>query len=138
MNKCTILDILTVNFRSITAHEIFCAKKPCSAAAIVIAALGVPNAHAQAPIRDRSESATPVEGARRAADVAGNALTAAESRAKIAAERRKKAEAVLVEANNELEAARQEANAAISEVAKARKADAEARAALGKLLEARK
>jgi len=138
MNKCTILGILTMNFRSIAAYDTFCAKKLCSAIAIMFASLGIPNAYAQAPIRDRSESATPVEGARRAADVAGNALTAAESRAKIAAERRKKAEAALVEANNELEAARQEANAATSEVAKARRADAEARAALGKLLEARK
>ena len=138
MNKCTILGTLPKSFRSIAAHNIFCAKKLCSATAIIFASLGFPNAHAQAPIRDRSESATPVEGARRAADVASNALTAAENRAKIAAERKKKAEAVLVEAHNELEAARQEATSATSEVAKARKADAEARAALGKLLEARK
>lgn len=138
MNKCTVLGIFAINFKSIAVLKVFCAKKLCSVAAITIAALGIPNAHSQAPIRDRSEAATPVEGARRAADVAGHALTAAESRAKIAAERRKKAEAALVEANNEMEAARREANAATSEVAKTRKADAEARAALAKLLEARK
>ena len=138
MNKCTILVNLATDFRIIAARASFHAKKPCAAAAILLACVGSQPSHAQAPILDRSESAAPVDGARRAADVARNALATAESRANAAAERRKKAEAALIEANTELEAARKEASAAASEVARARKADAEARAALGRLLEARK
>jgi chromosome segregation ATPase len=71
-----------------------------------------------------------VEGARRAADVAANALAAAESRLNLASERHKKAEAALTEAQRELEAARRESASASAEVTKALKVDAEARAAL--------
>jgi len=138
MNKRTILVNFPPNFGDFAVRPIFYAKKMCAATSIMLICAGSQPSHAQAPIRDRSESATPVVGARRAADVAGNALTAAESRAKVASERRKKAEAALIEANNELEAARKEAGAAASELARARQADAEARAALGRLLDARK
>ena len=137
MNKCTTYVHMANDMSPITARTGRYAKKLCGAVAMTLVSIAASVSHAQAPIRDRSESAAPVEGARRAADVAANALTAAETRANIASERRKKAEAALIEAQRELEAARQESTAATAEVTKTRKADAEARAALGKLLDAR-
>jgi hypothetical protein len=137
MNKCTDLVTSKIWGSPIPVRQRHHAKKLCGATTLIILNFAVAFSYAQAPIRDRSESATPVEGARRAADVAGNALAAAESRSKLASERHKKAEAALTEAQSELEAARRESASASAEVTKARKADAEARAALGKVLESR-
>jgi len=137
MNKCTDLVTAKTWAGPIPVRQRLHAKKLCGATTLVFLSFAANFAYAQAPIRDRSESAAPVEGARRAADVAANALAAAESRLNLASERHKKAEAALTEAQRELDAARRESASASAEVTKARKVDAEARAALGKLLDSR-
>lgn len=95
-------------------------------------------APAQAPVRERSETATPLEGARRAADVARNELAAAQRARDNADLRLKKAEEALAAAQKELAAARADATAAAAAVSQARTADEQARAALAKALDGRK
>lgn len=95
-------------------------------------------AHAQAPIRDRSEAVSPIDGARRAADRANDALTAAENRINAAKARAGKAEQALAAAGKEQEAAKIEQAAAESELLRARKAESEAREALARAIDARK
>jgi hypothetical protein len=114
------------------------AKKLCGTSVLIALSLCTTSLHAQAPVRDRSEAASPVDGARRAADAARDSLATAESRSSAAATRRKKADAALAGAKREVEAARQDEAAATTEILRARKADEDARAALGKLLELRK
>ena len=111
----------------------------CLKAAITTLALAAClMAHAQAPIRDRSEAVSPIDGARRAADRANDALTAAENRINGAKARAGKAEQALAAAGKEQEAAKIEQAAAESELLRARKADSEAREALARAIDARK
>ena len=111
----------------------------CLKAAITSLALAVClTAHAQAPIRDRSEAVSPIDGARRAADRANDALTAAENRINAAQARADKAKQALAAAGKEQEAANIEQAAAASELLRARKADSEAREALARAIDARK
>ncbi|MBL8384678.1 MAG: hypothetical protein JNM90_16470 [Burkholderiales bacterium] len=90
---------------------------------------------AQAPVRDRSESVTPLEGARRAADVARDNLEAAQHRQEAALARQRKADEALAAAQKEQAAARDEGAAAAAALAAARKAEADAREALARTLE---
>lgn len=109
-----------------------------SMAALALLLIGVGVAHSQAPIRERSEAVSGIDGARRAADVARNGLVAADSRHAEASARVKKAEDGLLAAQKEIEAARTEKAAADRAQEAARKADDEARAALARALDARK
>ena len=102
-----------------------------------VAMVGASSVDAQAPIRDRSESVTPLAAARRSADAAHAALKAAETRVAEARERAKRADDALKAARAEDEAARAEAKAATAELERARKDDESARARLAKVLEAR-
>lgn len=96
------------------------------------------DAWAQAPIRERSEPATGVEGLRRVASTTRNELAAAEARVKSAQAEQKRAEAVYAAAAKELAAARSETERAQAEQAAARAADQEARAALNRALEGKR
>ena len=109
-----------------------------SMAALVLLFIGMGVAHAQAPIRERSEPVSGLDGARRAADVARNGLVAADSRHAEATARVKKAEDGLLAAQKEIEAARTEKAAADRAQEAARKANEQARAALARALDARK
>ena len=108
------------------------------AAALVLMLVGLGMAHSQAPIRERSEAVSGIDGARRAADVARNGLVAADARQTEAIARVKKAEDTLLAAQKEIEAARSEKAAAERAQEAARTADESARAALARALDARK
>lgn len=109
-----------------------------SMAALVLVLFGMDMAHSQAPIRERSEAVSGIDGARRAADAARNGLAAADSRHAEANARVKNAEDGLLAAQKEIEAARPERAAAERAQEAARKADEQARAALARALDARK
>ena len=103
-----------------------------------LALIGCLAAHAQAPIRERGEAVSPIDGARRAADRASDALASAENRRSAAQARIAKAEQALAAARKEQDAANIEHAAAESELIRARKSEAEAREALVRALDARK
>ena len=109
-----------------------------SIAALVLMFVGLGMAHSQAPIRERSDAVSGIDGARRAADVARNGLVAADSRQSEANARVKKAEDSLLAAQKEIAAARTEKAAADRAQEAARTADERARAALARALDARK
>lgn len=109
-----------------------------SIAALVLMFVGLGMAHSQAPIRERSDAVSGIDGARRAADVARNGLVAADSRQSEANARVKKAEDNLLAAQKEIEAAHTEKATADRAQEAARAADEKARAALARALDARK
>lgn len=109
-----------------------------SIAAFVLILTGLDMAHSQAPIRERSEPVSGIDGARRAADTARSGLVAADTRQAEATARVKKAEDSLLAAQKEIEAARSEKAAADRAQVTARSADENARAALARALDARK
>ncbi len=109
-----------------------------SAGALVLALLGAGTAYPQAPIRERSDAVSAIDGARRAADLARNGLVAADARRNEATARVKKAEEGLLAAQKEIEASRIEKAAADRAQEAARAADDLARAALVRALDARK
>ena len=110
--------------------------RPGPATLIAALCLGIAGpTFGQAPIRERSDQATPVEAARRAADAARQSLEDAERRSSAADARTRRAAEALKAARAEDEAARAEKAAAAKALADARRADADARAGLGKVLE---
>jgi len=109
-----------------------------SLTALVLVLMGMGLAHSQAPIRERSEAVSGIDGARRAADAARNGLVAADSRHAEATARVKKAEDGLLAAQKEIDAARTEKAAADRAQKAAGHADDQARAALARALDARK
>lgn len=106
--------------------------------ALVLVLMGMGMAHSQAPIRERSEAVSGIDGARRAADAARNGVVAADSRHAEATARVKKADDGLLAAQKEVAAAITEKAAADRAQEAARKADEQARAALARALDARK
>jgi hypothetical protein len=107
-------------------------------AALALVLLGMGVAYSQAPIRERGEAVSGIDGARRAADVARNGLVAADARHADATTRLKNAEDGLLAAQKEVESARTEKAAADRAQQAARTADERARAALARALDARK
>lgn len=108
------------------------------AAIVALALIAGFAAHAQAPIRERSETVSPIDGARRAADRATDALSTADQRRNAANSRYEKAQQAWAAARKEQDAAKIEQTAAESELLRAHKSAAEAREALARALDARK
>ena len=107
-------------------------------AVVVLLLAGLNLAHAQAPIRERSDAVSPIDGARRAADLARNGLVAAQLRSAEATTRLQKAEDALKAAQKEIDAARLEKSAADRAQDTAKTTDDQARAGLARALDARK
>lgn len=107
----------------------------CASIGLAVAPLSVA---AQAPIRERSEPASGVEGLRRAAATTRNELATAEARHKAAQAEQKRAEAVHEAATKELESARAETERAQAALERSRATDAQARAELNRALDAKR
>jgi ABC-type arginine transport system ATPase subunit len=116
-------------------------QRPFSAALAMASAafaLFCGTAYAQAPIRERSDSVSTIDAARRSADAAHNATIGAQSRLTEAEARMRRASEAAAAARKEDEAARAELAAATDALARAKSGETQAQAALTRALEQRK